>query len=152
MPLQEFSLRSVRPVFGEGNELPDLSVEAVAVAEVIAQPRANPQPVSGIDAEVAAVEQGVNVRSQQEAVVQAMLTARADRSDVSCLQDGPYLRAGDRAATVVSIEDDSLERSLAKAVRCQPRVAEHWPGPVPGRAEVEFECTIEEHLQKLLEV
>ena len=81
-----------------------------------------------------------------------MLTACADRSDVSCLKDGPYLRAGDRAATVVSIEDDGLERSLAKAVRCQTRVAEHWPDPVPGLAEVEFECTIKEHLQKLLEI
>ena len=152
VPFQEFALGPVRPVFREGDELPGLGVEPLAVAEILTQPWADPQPVGGIDAEVAAVEQGVDVRSQEKAVVQAMLTACADRADVSRLQDGPYLRAGNRTATAVSIEYDGLERSLTKTVRCQTRVAKHRARPVPGLAEVEFECPTQEHLQKLSKV
>ena len=137
---------------GRATSCPGLSVEAVTVAEVLAQTGADPQPVGGVNAGVSAVEQGVDVGSEQEAVVQAALSGFADRADVSRLQDGPYLRAGDRAAAVVGIEHDDLERSLAKAERCQPRVAEHRPGTVSGLAEVEFECPAKEHLQKQLEI
>jgi hypothetical protein len=152
VPLQEVALGAVRPVFGEGDELPCPGVEAVAVAEVVAQPRADSQPVGGVDAEVAAVEQGVDVRSQQQAIVQAVLASPADGADMGCLEDGPYLRTGDRAAAVVGIEHDSLERSLAKAVRRQTRITEHRPVPVSGLAEIELESPTQDHVQKLLEI
>jgi len=41
--------------------LPCIGVELVTVAEVGPQPRAHAQAIVGIDAEVAAVEQGVDI-------------------------------------------------------------------------------------------
>jgi hypothetical protein len=72
------------------------------------------EPVAGIDTEVATVEEGVDVRAQQQAVVDPVLAAEAtaDRTDVSGLQSWGDATAGDGAASVVGSLDERLERLL----------------------------------------
>lgn len=92
----------------------------------------------GVHAEVSAVEQGVDIGSEQQPVVEPVLPSLGDRADVSRLQDRRDVRAADGAAPVVGVQDDRLEGLLAEPVWRQPQVAEHRPGPVPGLMEVQF--------------
>jgi hypothetical protein len=67
-----------------------------------------------------------------------MLAAFGDRANVRRLQYWWDVGAGDRAAAVIGVQHDCLERALAEPIGGQPRVAEYWPGPVPGLAEVQL--------------
>src|SRR5258708_1887334 len=109
---QELGRRRVGPTFGQADDLPGHSVELVAVAEVFPQPGTNPQAVFRIDAEVSAVEQRVDIRSKEQAIVEAVLAASGDRADVRSLQDWRDMRSAYRAASMISVEDDRLERTL----------------------------------------
>ena len=93
-----------------------LGVELLAVAEVGTQPRADEEPVAGIDAEIAAVEQGVDVGSQQQSVVEAVLATVVDRADVGGLQDWRDVRSGDGAPPMICVEDNGAERVLPEPV------------------------------------
>lgn len=77
-----------------------------------------------VDAEVALVEQDVNIRSEQQTVVEAMLAALPDWSDVRRLQYWRDLGAGDRAATMIGSEDHAFECLLTQARDGEPRVTE----------------------------
>ncbi len=52
-------------------------VELLAVAELLTQWAADAEPVLRVDAELASVEQGVNVRSKQKPVVDAVFAAHS---------------------------------------------------------------------------
>ena len=82
MPFDEVAVRPVGPVIGQGDDLPGPGVELIAVLEVLAQPWAHEQPVGGINGEVSAVEQGVDVRPEQQPVVEAVLATGRDGPDV----------------------------------------------------------------------
>jgi hypothetical protein len=87
VPLQEIALRPVRPAFGEVDDLPGHGVELIAVTEVLAQPGADEKAVAGVNTDVSAVEEGVDVRPEQQPVVEAVLAAGCDGPDVRGLQD-----------------------------------------------------------------
>jgi Adenylate and Guanylate cyclase catalytic domain len=152
VPLEEVAVGPVGPVFRQVDDLPGPGVELLAVVEVLAQPRAHEQPVPGINGEVSAVEQGMDVRPEQQPVVETVLATGRDGPDMRRLQHRCDVRSADRAATVISIEDHCLEGALAKPVRRQARVAEHRPWPVPGLAEVKFHHSAQEQLQKHPEI
>src|SRR5258708_38543290 len=78
---QELGRRRVGPTFGQADDLPGHSVELVAVAEVLSQPGTNPQAVFRVDAEVSAVEQRVDIGSEQQPVVEPVLATSGDRSE-----------------------------------------------------------------------
>ncbi len=109
MPLQEVALRAVYPVFGEVDDLPCPGVELVTITEVLTQSRANEQTVPGINADVSTVEEGVNVRPEQQSVVEAVLAARCDGPNVRSLQNRCYVCSADGAAAVIGIEDYCLK-------------------------------------------
>jgi hypothetical protein len=56
VPLQELAVRPVGPTRWQLDDLACLGVELLAVAELLAQPRADQEAVSGIQAQVVAVE------------------------------------------------------------------------------------------------
>src|SRR6266446_516494 len=132
MPFQELAGRPVRPARRQGNRLPGTLVELLAVAEFLAQPRTDVQSVARVHAEVTVVEQRVHVGPEQQPVVQPVLAAVCDWTDMGCLQDGPDLRAGDGASALVSHKHPGFESLLAKSLRSQPRIAEDRVLPVPG--------------------
>ena len=88
VPLQEIRIRPVGSPFRQHDELPGLRIEGLTVAELAAQPRADPEPIGRVDAHVAVVEHHVHVGTEQHAVVEAVLAAvgRLHRQDVRCLQ------------------------------------------------------------------
>ena len=86
MPFEEVAVGLVGSVIGQVDDLPGSGVKLIAVLKVLAQPRAHQQPIMGIDGEVSAVEQGVDVRSEQQSVVEAVLATCRDRPDVCRLQ------------------------------------------------------------------
>ncbi len=58
--------------------------------------------MSGINAEIAAVVQDVHIRTEQQAVIEAMLAARVV-DGYGRPEDWPDLRSRDGAATVVGV-------------------------------------------------
>jgi len=76
VPFQELRSRPVHSAFGKADDLPSHGVELIAVAEVFTQPRTNLQAVFRVDAKVPAVEQGVDIGSEQQAVVEPVLAAK----------------------------------------------------------------------------
>ena len=68
------------------------------------------------------------------------------------LEDGRDVGSADRAAAVISIEDDRLERALTEPVGREARVAEYRSGSVPGLAEVKLHFGAQEEVEKFLEV
>jgi hypothetical protein len=110
------------------------------------------QAITRVDAEIATVKQGVNVRSQQEPVVEPVLAAPPDRANVSGFQNRRNMSTADGAAAVIGIQDDRLEGALAKPVRGQARVAEDRPGPVSWLAEVHINNSAQNPVQELAEV
>ena len=86
MPFQELPPGPVGPVFRKVDDLPGLRVELVTVAEIRAQTRAYEQAVLWVHAEIPAVEQGVDIRPEQQPVVESVLPALGDRPDVRRLQ------------------------------------------------------------------
>ncbi len=109
MPLQEFGSRQVDFASGQANDLPGHGVELIAVAEVFAQPRTNPQAVFRIDAEVSAVEQRVDIGSEQQAVVEPVLAASGDGTDMRGLQNRRDVRSAYRTASMIGVQDNRLE-------------------------------------------
>lgn len=61
MPFEELAAGPVLAAFGQFDDLPCFGVELIAVAEFGSQPRTDVQAVPWVDAEVAAVKQGVDV-------------------------------------------------------------------------------------------
>jgi hypothetical protein len=59
VPFQDSATRPVGPAFRQLDNLPCPRVELLAIAEVFAQPRADQQPVAGINRQIHAVEQSV---------------------------------------------------------------------------------------------
>ena len=116
MPFQEFAAGPVGAAFRQVDDLSGLGVELVAVAEVCLQARADEQAVLRVHAEVPAVEQGVDIGSEQEPVVEPVLPAPGNRANVSRLQDRRDVRAADRAAPAVGIQDNRLEGLDRKSV------------------------------------
>ena len=82
VPFEEVAVRPVGSVIGQVDDLPGLGVELIAVLEVLTQPWAHKQPVDGINGEVSAVEQGVDVRPEQQPVVEAVFATGGDGPDV----------------------------------------------------------------------
>ena len=152
MPFQKLALRPVGAVVGQIDDPPSPRIELFAVPEFLAQPGADDQSITGIDSNVSLIEQGMDVGSEQESVVEAVLTARGDGPDVSSLENGRYVRPADRAATMVRTENDGLEGSLTKPVGGEARIAKHRPGPVPRFAEVNLHRSSENQVQEFLEI
>lgn len=114
VPRHRIARWAVRGQVGDVDDRPGPVVELLPVSEVGSQSWADMEPVAGIDTEVATVEEGVDVRAQQQAVVDPVLAAEAtaDRTDVSGLQSWGDATAGDGAASVVGSLDERLERLL----------------------------------------
>ena len=62
MPLKELALRPVGTAAGYSDGLSGTRIELLAVAELLPKPRTHVQVVTGIDAEVATIEERVHVR------------------------------------------------------------------------------------------
>jgi len=60
--------------------------------------------------------------------------------------------SADRAAAVIGVEDDRLERALTEPVGREARVAEYRSGPVPGLAEVKLYFGAQEEMEKELSI
>jgi hypothetical protein len=88
LPFEELAGGPVRGALGQFDDLPGLGVELVSVAELRSQPGTDVQAVARVDAEVAAVKQGVDVRSQQEPVVEPVLAALGDRAMCAASRTG----------------------------------------------------------------
>lgn len=69
MPLQELGSGPIDSALRKTNYLTDHGVVLIPVAEVLPQPAAHHQAVAPVDSQIPAIEQSVNVRSQQNAVV-----------------------------------------------------------------------------------
>ena len=75
VPFEELRIGSVDSAFGYSDELACSLVELLTVVKFCSEPRAHEEPVFGVHAEVAAIEEGVYVRAQQEAVAESVLAA-----------------------------------------------------------------------------
>jgi len=120
VPLQELTLWPVWLALRERDDLPHLGVEPLAVAEFLAQPRTDAQAIGWIHAQVSLVEEGVDIRPEQQAVIQSVLAALGDWSDVGGLEDGPDLRSRNRAAPMVSIEHLRMAPSGDRRIPARP--------------------------------
>ena len=69
-----------------------MMTKSTGIRQVGAGRAALREPVLGVHAEVAAVEHGVHIRSEQQAVVEPGLAAVGDRADVRCLEHGRDVR------------------------------------------------------------
>lgn len=152
VPLQEIALRPVCPALGEIDDLACSGVELVAITEVLAQPRADEKVVTGVDADISAVKEGMDVRPQQQPVVEAVLTARRNGSDMRSLQDRCDVGSADGATAVIGVEDDRLERALAESVGREAWVTEYRAGTMPGLVEVKLYLDAQEEVEKFSEV
>ena len=84
MPLQELTAGPVRPARRQGNRLSGMLVELLAVAEFLAQPRTDVQPVARVHGEVTVVEQRVHVRPEQQPVIQPVPPSVTGRIWAAC--------------------------------------------------------------------
>ena len=122
-----------------------------AVTELVTQPGTDPQVVTGVSAEVTAVEHGVHVdRSSRPLSIRCSPPTLTGGYGPPA-RTGGYLRSADRASAVIGVEDDSLERSLPKTLRSQARVAD-TVRPVPGFGEVEFDLGAKEQVEEVGEI
>jgi len=90
-PLQGLSTRSIRAAWRQRDLRALPRVEPVSVAELLPECRAHPQSVPGVDPDISAVEQRVDVGSEEQTVVQAVPPALCDRGDVRCFENGVKL-------------------------------------------------------------
>jgi hypothetical protein len=111
-----------------------MRVELLAVAELIPQPRADPEPVRRVDGQVPFVKHRVHVRPERQPVVDPVLPAFRHRPDVGRLEYRPDLRPRDGTVTAVGVQHDRLERLLREPVWREARIAEHRSGVVPRSA------------------
>ena len=100
---------TVHSAFGKADDLPSHGVELIAVAEVFTQPRTNLQAVFRVDAKVPAVEQGVDIGSEQQAVVEPVLAASGDGAYMRGLQNRRDVRSAYRTASMIGVQDNRLE-------------------------------------------
>ena len=132
-------MRAVGSPVRQCDHLSGPGIELLPVAELVPQPRTDPQSIGRIDAQVALVEHGMHVGSQQQSVVCVMLAALSDGTDVCGIESGPDLGAGDRAPAVVCVEDRGPEPVLAEA-DSREALAEHRAVMSPRRGiQVEFD-------------
>jgi len=129
-----------------------LRIELPAVAELVPQPWADPQPIGRINAKVAAVEHRVHVGPEQQSVVDPVLSPDRHWPNMGCLEYGPDLRARDGAMTVVGIEHDRLESLLREPIWRKTRITEHGSGVVPGLTQVDLYLCAEDELHEISEV
>jgi hypothetical protein len=106
---------------------PDVSsVERVVltpVVELVANSRADLKVKFRGYRDIAPVEEGVKVASQQETVVDSMGAARRVGPYVSCFEHGEDSFARNGAAALVRVSDNDPERPLAKTRADCDRVA-----------------------------
>ena len=111
----------------------------IAVTEVVAQPRADQQPVPGINGKIPAIEQGVHVRPGQQPVVQTVLTALGHRPDIRCLREPAGGRAGG-PGNPAEVAPGSVRRPLPwSAFPGEPPAVGQVPGAGQQRRHAEPE-------------
>lgn len=121
VPGDSLSVRPIRSSAGQLDHLAGACVELRSVAEVRPETRTHLEPVPVVDTEIAAVEEPMDIGTQEEPVVHAMLSVLRDGADVCCLKDGADLAARDGAPALVGGENQALERLLSYARDDQPR-------------------------------
>ena len=124
MPVQAVAGGAQRRIVGQDRKR--LVVQAViclAVVILLADAVADVDAVVGIDGDQALVEQLVEVHPQQHAVGDFMGAALGERIDVGGLQDLERVFTGNRAAALVCVGDEHLERALPQARLDQGRGA-----------------------------
>jgi hypothetical protein len=94
MPLQELSAGSVGASFGQRDLVAGPGVEIGAVVELLAQTRADHEPVLRVDADVSAVVRRAHIGAEQQAVVEPVLAALRQRADVSGLEESTLSNYG----------------------------------------------------------
>jgi len=98
-------------------------VVVFAVVEVGLQPPADPHTMVRSDRDVPAIEQRVDIRSEQEPVAETMTTPVRDRPDVRGLQYRQGLLLCDRAAALIRVRDQDAERPLSQPLQHFDRLA-----------------------------
>ncbi len=131
MPFEEFAVGPVDAALGNPNRLAYSLVELLAVVKVRAESSAYQKSMFGVDAKVTAIEQCVYVGPQEQSVVDPVLAAKRDWSDVGCLKHWPNLLAGYGASLAVRAENDGLEGLLAQPSGREPLVSVHRSWPMP---------------------
>ena len=96
-------------------------VVVASVLELLTDTTAHLEARVRRDRHIPAVEESMQVASQEEAILDAMGSARGIRLDVSCLQHrkSPLPRRG--APPLIRVGDEDTERSLAKVRQHQRR-------------------------------
>lgn len=124
MPLQRLPVRLADRVSGH----PDLLVVeghvGLAVVEVGFQAAADEEAAIGSDGDVALVEEAVDVGSEEEPVVEAVLASLSDGADVGGVQDGEGFFSGDGAAALVVVGYQDAEGALAQAGTVEAGISE----------------------------
>ena len=103
-------------------------------------------------AEVSTVEKSVDVRTQEEAVVQTVLSSLGDRSDVRGLQHGSDSGSRDGTTPMVSVEDHRLEGSLPQPLPGQTSVSVHGSGAMPRLGGIDVTVMTEQQCDQFTEV
>jgi len=109
LPLEELSAGTIcDPSWHDSDQLPLSRVELRAIPKVRPQPRAHPQSSLGVNSDVPTVKERVNVRSQQQAVVDSVLAVTRDWTNVRSLQRRLDLGASDCASSLVGGKTTAL--------------------------------------------
>ena len=98
-------------------------VVVLAVVEVSFESPTDPHTMVRSDRDVPAIEQRMDVGSEQEPVAETMTTPVRDRPDVRGLQYRQGLLLRDRAATLIRIGDQDAERPLPQPLQHLDRLA-----------------------------
>lgn len=138
VPFEVFAVGTVDLMVWRRDRIARPSVQLLPVLELLAQPKADQQPMVRIDSEIAAVIQGMDVRAQEQTVVRAVLPADRQRPNVGCLQDASYALSCDGAAGVACLEYDRLKGLLTESLGRQSRGSVDGTGAMPRLAEVDF--------------
>jgi len=126
VPFKKLAIRTfLRPVRDPKPAAIELIV-VFTVVEVFFQPLAHPDAMFGGDRDVPLIEEGVHVRTHQDAIVYSVLAGLCDRADMRGLKYRKGLLSRHRAAPFIGFGDDHAEASLTKSLANQRRATPHW--------------------------
>jgi hypothetical protein len=128
MPCERIGRRPTRDLFWQSKWFSVKRVIVTPVLELLADSPTHLDFAGRSHGHVPPIEESMEIRSQQETIVDAMFSALLVRSDVRSLEDRKSSLTGDRATPIVDIRHQNSERALTETRLHKNRSAESRSG------------------------
>lgn len=116
MPLEMLAAWVIVLATRKPDRLSGKRIVGLPIVKVSLETPAHTDPVVGCHRHITLIEESMQIRAEQEAIVYSMLPVSRYRADVRCLEHRQCLLACNRTPPLINVSDEHSERTLSQSL------------------------------------